>query len=468
MTVDEEKYELLVKEAKQKAKEDAAKKNVAEAWKGEEDPTKDLEKTVFLGYDSLTSEGTVLALVKDGTCVSSVTEGEEAAVVLDRSSFYAESGGQVGDTGLLSGAGKAFAVEDTKKTAGGVFLHFGRVTEGSLSVGEVLSGAVDAERRKAIMRNHTGAHLLQAALRRVLGNHVEQAGSYVDEHIVRFDFTHFSAMTAEELAKTETLVNKVILDGLPVTMEEMPMAEAKKQGAMALFGEKYGDRVRVVKAGNFSVEFCGGTHVENTGRLGLFKILSEVSVAAGVRRIEAVTGTGVMDYMDRNNALLLKTAAALKLNNTAELESKALQLSQHLKEAQKQIAELEAELAAMTAEGMLKEALDLGPVKLVCSKAENVNGGELRRMADSAKESSPDTVAVLASVADGKVNFACACGPDAVKAGAHAGKIVKAVAALTGGNGGGRPDSAMAGGKEAGKVDEALSAAADIVRDLLK
>jgi len=251
-------------------------------------------------------------------------------------------------------------------------------------------------------------------------------------------------------------------------MEEMPIAEAKKQGAMALFGEKYGDRVRVVKAGDFSVEFCGGTHVENTGRLGLFKILSEVSVAAGVRRIEAVTGTGVMDYMDRNNALLLKTAAALKLNNTAELESKALQLSQHLKEAQKQIAELEAELAALTAEGMLKEALDLGPVKLVCSKAENVNGGELRRMADSAKESSPDTVAVLASVADGKVNFACACGPDAVKAGAHAGKIVKAVAALTGGNGGGRPDSAMAGGKDAGKVDEALSAAADIVRDLLK
>ncbi len=318
------------------------------------------------------------------------------------------------------------------------------------------------------MRNHTGAHLLQAALRRVLGTHVEQAGSYVDASVLRFDFTHFSAMTAEELQKTEDLVNQIILDGIPVTMQEMPIEEAKKLGAMALFGEKYGDRVRVVKAGDFSVEFCGGTHVDNTGRLGLFKILSESSVAAGVRRIEAVTGTGVMNYIAENNALLQKAAAALKLNTVTELDTKAAQLAQHLKDAQKQVEALQAELASLQAAGMAQNAIDLGPVKLICNQVENVSGGELRQMADSAKEAGLDTVAILASVADGKVSFACACGPEAVQAGAHAGKIVKAVAAIAGGNGGGRPDSAMAGGKDAAKVADALAAAESIVKDLLK
>ncbi len=467
MTVDEDRYLELVKEAKQKAKDDAAKKNVAEAWKGAGDPTQDLPKTVFVGYDSFATDAKVLAIVKDGQLVDNAVAGDQIALVLDQTAFYAESGGQVGDTGLVSGDGFRFAVQDTKKTGNAVYLHFGNVEEGALSVGATAHAAVDETLRKATMRNHTGAHLLQAALRRVLGTHVEQAGSYVDANVLRFDFTHFSAMTAEELQKTEDLVNQIILDGIPVTMQEMPIEEAKKMGAMALFGEKYGDRVRVVKAGDFSVEFCGGTHVDNTGRLGLFKILSESSVAAGVRRIEAVTGTGVMNYIAENNALLQKAAAALKLNTVTELDTKAAQLAQHLKDAQKQVEALQAELAALQAEGMAQNAIDLGPVKLICNQVENVGGGELRQMADSAKEAGPNTVAILASVADGKVSFACACGPEAVQAGAHAGKIVKAVAAIAGGNGGGRPDSAMAGGKDASKVEEALAAAEGIVKDLL-
>lgn len=468
MTVDEKRFKELVKEQKALAKADAAKKSVAEAWKGAEDPTQDMEQTVFEGYSTFETKAKVLAIVKDGALVDTADIGDDVALVLDKTSFYAESGGQVGDTGVIECDGFTFEVADTQKTQNKVYLHFGTVTNGLAKKDAEVLASVDAQKRKAIMRNHTGAHLLQAALREILGSHVEQAGQLVTAETVRFDFTHFSALSAEELQAVEDRVNEVILENIPVVTREMPIEEAKKMGAMALFGEKYGDIVRVVSADDYSVEFCGGTHVDNTGKLGLFKIISEASVAAGVRRIEAVTGLGVIQYISRNNELIAKTAAAMKLTNVSELDQKAAQLSKELKTAEKQIEALNAELASIAAQNMMGNAKTIGAVKLIVSKTEGVNGGELRKMADSAKESGADVVAVLASVDGAKVSFACACGPDAVKAGAHAGNIVKAVASIAGGNGGGRPDSAMAGGKDASKVEEALAAAEGVVADMLK
>ena len=468
MTVDEDRFKELVKEQKALAKADAAKKSVAEAWKGAGDPTQNMPKTVFEGYKVFETEAKVLAIVKDGELVDTADIGDDVALVLDHTSFYAESGGQVGDTGIIECGGFTFEVSDTQKTQNTVYLHFGTVTDGLAKVGAEVSTKVDVAKRKSIMRNHTGAHLLQAALREVLGTHVEQAGQLVTADAVRFDFTHFSALTAEELQKVEDRVNEVILENIPVVTQEMPIEEAKKMGAMALFGEKYGDVVRVVSASDYSVEFCGGTHVDNTGKLGLFKIVSENSVAAGVRRIEGVTGLGVINYIQKNNELIQKTAAAMKLTNVAELDKKAAQLSKDLKAAEKQVEALNAEIAAAAAKDMAGNAVQVGAAKLICNKVEGVNGGELRKLADSAKDSGADVVAVLASVDGEKVSFACACGADAVKAGAHAGNIVKAVAAVAGGNGGGRPDSAMAGGKDASKVDEALAAAEGVLAGMLK
>lgn len=459
MTVDEARFKELLTEQKQRAKADAAAKSVAEAWKGSADVTKDLGKTEFLGYTDFTCDAKVIGIVKDGEQVGSADIGEDVAVVLDKTTFYAESGGQVGDVGIIYCEGFTFEVTDTVKTANGVYLHVGQATDGLVKLGAEVMASVDENTRLATMRNHSAAHLLQAALREVLGSHVEQAGSYVSPTVSRFDFSHFQAMTAEELKAVEDKVNESILKGLPVTMTEMPIEEAKKLGAMALFGEKYGDIVRVVKMGDVSTEFCGGTHVDNTGRLGLYKIISESSVAAGVRRIEAVTGTGVLDYIKKNDELIANTAAALKLSNVKEIESKAAQISAELKEAQKKVEELSAELAANAAKDMLGDAKEIGAFKLVTSKVDGVQGGDLRTMVDSAVAADENLVAVFASVCGDKLSFACACGTAAVAAGAHAGNIVKAVATVAGGSGGGKPDSAMAGGKDLAKVDEALAAA---------
>lgn len=466
MTVDEDKFQELVAEQKKLAKADAAKKKVAEAWKGDEDVTADMPKTIFTGYTSFESDSVVLAIVKDGTLVDEADIGDEIAVVLDNTAFYAESGGQVGDTGVIECEGFTIEVSDTQKTPNGVFLHFGTVATGLAKVNEKVKASVSLERRKSIMRNHTAAHLLQAALREALGTHVEQAGQLVNDTAVRFDFTHFQALTAEEIAKVEARVNEVIFESIPVTMTEMPIEEAKKIGAMALFGEKYGDIVRVVKASDFSVEFCGGTHVDNSGKLGLFKIVSESSVAAGVRRIEAVTGKGILKYIQENDMLIQKTAAAMKLTNVSELDKKASGLAAEVKTLEKQVEALSAELAEINAKNMLSDAKVIGNIKLVTSNVPNVQGGELRKMADSTAASDPQIVAVFASVCGDKVSFACACGADAVKSGAHAGNIVKAVAAVAGGSGGGKPDSAMAGGKDASKVDEALSSVEGLVAAL--
>lgn len=468
MTVDEDRFKELLTEQKLRAKADAASKSVAEAWKGNADVTKDFDKTVFVGYSDYSVEAKVIAIIKDGIQVDTADIGEEVALVLDKTPFYAESGGQVGDTGVIFCGGFTFEVTDTVKTQNGVYLHVGSATDGLVKKDEDVSANIDVDKRKATMRNHTAAHLLQAALREVLGSHVEQAGSFVSPTVSRFDFSHFSAMTTEELVAVEKRVNEVILENIPVVTQEMPIEEAKKLGAMALFGEKYGDIVRVVKAGDFSTEFCGGTHVDNTGRLGLYKILSESSVAAGIRRIEAVTGTGVLDYIRRDDELISKTAAAMKLSNTHDIDTKAAALTAQVKSLEKQVEELNAKIASASAKDMLAGAKQIGDIRLVVSRVDGVQGGDLRKMADSAKDSDSAIVAVFASVCGEKLSFACACGKDAVAKGAHAGNIVRAVAAIAGGNGGGKPDSAMAGGKDISKVDEALDSAEKTVESMLK
>ena len=440
-----------------------------EAWKGDADLFKDMEATEFLGYTESECEAKVIAIVSGGELTDSAAEGEEAIVVLDRTVCYAESGGQVGDIGTLSGEGVNVTVENTTKNNSGVFLHTCKVTEGQLSVGNTVKVAYDNETRMATRRNHTAAHLLQAALRKVLGTHVEQAGQLVNSDAVRFDFTHFSALTAEELAKVEGFVNAEILAAVEVINVEMPIEEAKKLGAMALFGEKYGDVVRVVRtADDFSIEFCGGTHVDNTAKLGLFKIKSESSVAAGVRRIEAVTGANVLTMLNEALATISDTAAAMKLNNPAELVRKGASMTAELKEKDRQIEQLSSKLAAIEVDALVENAACVGETKLVVKKFEGVKPDELRTMGDKVRDKCSDSVAVFASVNGEKGTIFVAVGKDALAKGANAGKIVKAVAQVTGGNGGGKPDNAMAGAKDLSKLDEALAKAEEIVAEFVK
>ena len=440
-----------------------------EAWKGDADLFKDMEATKFIGYTESECEAKVIAIVSGGELTDSASEGEEAIVVLDRTVCYAESGGQVGDIGVISGEGMGAAVENTTKNNAGVFLHTCKVTEGQLSVGNTVKVAYDKETRMATRRNHTAAHLLQAALRQVLGTHVEQAGQLVDSRAVRFDFTHFSALTADELAKVEALVNAEILSSVEVINVEMPIEEAKQLGAMALFGEKYGDVVRVVRsADDFSIEFCGGTHVDNTSKLGLFKIKSESSVAAGVRRIEAVTGANVLTMLNEALGTISEAAAAMKLGNPAELVRKSAAMTAELKEKDRQIEQLSSKLAAIEVDSLVENAAYIGETKLAVKKFENVKPDELRTMGDKARDKCADSVAVFASVNGEKATIFVAVGKDALAKGANAGKIVKAVAQITGGNGGGKPDNAMAGAKDLSKLDEALAKASEIVAEFLQ
>ena len=439
-----------------------------EAWKGDADLFKDMEATKFLGYTESECEAKVLAIVSGGELTDSASEGEEAIVVLDSTVCYAESGGQVGDVGTISGEGVNVTVENTTKNTSGVFLHTCKVTEGQISVGNTVRVAYDNETRMATRRNHTAAHLLQAALRKVLGTHVEQAGQLVNSDTVRFDFTHFSALTAEELARVEALVNAEILGAVEVINVEMPIDEAKQLGAMALFGEKYGDVVRVVRAADdFSIELCGGTHVDNTAKLGLFKIRSESSVAAGVRRIEAVTGANVLTMLNEALATISDTAAAMKLNNPAELVSKGASMTAQLKEKDRQIEQLSSKLAAIEVDSLVENAACVGDTKLVVKKFEGVKPDELRTMGDKVRDKCADSVAVFASVNGEKGTIFVAVGKEALAKGANAGKIVKAVAQVTGGNGGGKPDNAMAGAKDLSKLDEALTKAEEIVAEFI-
>lgn len=469
MSVDIDEYNRLYAESRAAAR--AARKDAgAEAWKGGKVSLKDIETTEFLGYTDYVCDATVKAIVVDGERADFAGADSEAAVVLDKTVFYGESGGQAGDTGLIKTGGATFEVKAASKTPDGLILHIGKIVDGeSISVGDAVKAEIDVKKREAAARNHTAAHLLQAALREALGTHVEQAGQLVNSHAVRFDFTHFSALTEQELATVENRVNEIILSALPVTSVEMPIEEAKKLGAMALFGEKYGDVVRVVRAGDFSTELCGGTHVNNTGKLGLFKIVSESSVAAGVRRIEGVTGFGVLDFIAKDSALIRNAAAALKLSNLSELDKRAGALTAELKAKEKEIEQLRSELSQLKTGDLMSCAVEINGITLVATTVEGVAVGELRSMCDKVKENS-NAVAVICGINSEKTaaNFACACGKDAIARGAHAGNIVKAVSNLAGGSGGGRPDSAMAGTKSVCDVAKAMSEVENIVGKMIK
>ena len=463
MTVDEEKFRECMNEQREKAR-NSRKASDGESWKSDGISFENIPATEFLGYTDDTCTATVLDIVSEGEHVSSVNAGTNAIIVLSNTVCYAESGGQVGDTGTITFAENTANVTDTKKTVDGIFTHYATVENGTISVGDKVNVTINTVRRNEIRRNHTAAHLLQAALRSVLGNHVEQAGQLVNEKAVRFDFTHFSALTPEEISKVEAAVNNAILSGIEVKNEEMPIDEAKKLGAMALFGEKYGDVVRVVAAGDVSVELCGGTHVNNTAKLGLFHIISESSVAAGVRRIEAVTGLGVMNVIYNNSALMNDTAVALKAQNSHEIAKRATAVMNELKETKQALEKAESKLAGSKLDEILKNVTEIGAVKVASSLLNGVAPDELRKMTDTVKAQNNDMIIVLGAVNGEKLTFCAACGKDAIKCGAHAGNLVREIAKIAGGNGGGKPDSAMAGGKDISKAEDAIKAVFDIAK----
>ena len=470
MSVDIDEYDRLYAQSRAAAR--AARKDAgAQAWKDSNVSFKDVGATEFVGYTDYSCDAEIKAIVTNGERDEFATADSEVVVVLDKTPFYGESGGQAGDTGIIKTDNATLEVTATGKTPDGVVLHIARFISGdSIALGDKVHAQIDVEKREATRRNHTAAHLLQAALRKHLGSHVEQAGQLVNSEEMRFDFTHFSALSGDELKAIEREVNEVILKGIPVETREMPIEEAKKLGAMALFGEKYGDVVRVVSAGDFSVELCGGTHADNTAKLGLFKIVSESSVAAGIRRITAVTGFGVLKHIENDERIMQSAAAAMKLGNVAELDKRAATLSAEVKAKDRELAELRSEISALKAGSLMDSARQVGGVRLITAEVEVSNPGELRSMCDTARDNGADIVAVFAGVnkEKGTLNFACACGADAIKLGAHAGNIVRETAKIAGGSGGGKPDSAMAGAKDASKADEALAAVDYIVSAMLK
>ncbi len=463
LTVDRDRFTELAKEQRARAKADHAAK-AGSSW-ADNSIKIEAPKTIFTGYTDFEAEAEILAIYKDGQEIEIAAEGENVVIVLDKTPFYAESGGQVGDTGSIILGESVAAVDDTIKSEGH-FLHIASIEQGSLSKGDKVIAKINKERRLATMRNHTTAHLLQYALRTVLGEHVHQAGQLVNDKCCRFDFNHFSAMTEEEIARVEELVNAEIMSALPVTMEEMPIEEAKKLGAMALFGEKYGDTVRVVTA-NQSVEFCGGTHISNTAQIGLFKITSESSVAAGVRRIEAVTGLGVIGILNEYKNTIARAAKAVKLANVNELPEKCAALLAESKEKDKKLESLNQQIANAKLAAIFDGAEEINGVKVVSAMMTGVTPDMLRKFGDSVKDKNEAAIALFAGVNDDKGTFYCVCTPDAIKKGANAGKIVQRVSAITGGKGGGRPDGAMAGVGKTYMVDEAIMAFSSIVKEFL-
>ena len=464
MTTSREEFDRLMNEQRERAREDRKKMGDL-GWQSEDLGLDKSIKTAFDGYTTLEESAKILAIVNEGEVSGAAAKGEKITVVLDRTPFYAEMGGQIGDHGVITGKNGAMAVSDVQKTKDGKYMHIGVVTEGELSVEDEATASVDAAYRQAICRAHTSTHLLQKALRTVLGDHVEQAGSYTANDHIRFDFTHFAALTAEELAKVEDMVNDAILAGSPVITEEMSIDDAKKKGAMALFGEKYGQTVRVVQAGD-SIELCGGTHLDNTAKAGSLKIIGEASVAAGVRRIEAVTGKAVLKLMNDRQAVLNEAAAALKTNPN-ELSAKIEQQVNDMRALNKKLEKMGAKVAAMQMVDLFNVSRNIKGVEVVATKLDDASADMLRTMGDDIKGKKDNMVAVLSAVNGDKVSLLCVCGAEAVKKGAHAGKIIKEVAKIVGGGGGGRPDSATAGGKNPAKLEEALEAVNNIVDAML-
>ena len=430
---------------------------------------KDVPATEFVGYDNTEiSDAKVVALVVENELAEMLMPGVEGIVVLDKTPFYAEMGGQVADHGFLGNDGCQFTVSDVQKNKGGKYMHYGVMSGGSLQVGDTVTAAINTDRRKAIMRAHTATHLLDKALRTVLGDHVHQAGSLVDEDYLRFDFTHFAALTAEELGEVSRVVNDAILEGYPVAAKEMPIEEAKKTGAIALFSEKYGDVVRVVNMGEgYSVEFCGGTHLDNTAKAGLFHIDSEFSVASGVRRIEAATGKKAVHVMNKAQDMLFKAAAELKVK-PADLRERASQMTAEVRELRQTIDKLKAKQFLNEADQFLLNAKTVKGLHVVSMSRNGLTADDMRKMGDFLRDKDAAVVALLAGVNDGKITLQAICGKEAMARGVKAGDIIKTIAPICGGKGGGRPDSAMGGGSDLLKLDDALAALDDFVNDKAK
>ncbi|MBR4870335.1 MAG: alanine--tRNA ligase [Oscillospiraceae bacterium] len=460
MSVDEEGFRALMQEQKVRARE--ARKAMGDlGWSGI-DFGKEVPATVFDGYAAENLKdysAKVVAIVAEDELRDSVVSGVSAILVLDKTPFYAEMGGQAADHGVITTAeGASFAVNNVQKNAGGKYMHYGVVTAGELKVGCEVSASVDTDRRSAIMRAHSATHMLDAALREVLGDHAHQAGSLVEPDRLRYDFTHFAGLTAEEIKEVSRRVNEMILAGLEVEVREMPIDEAKKMGAVALFGEKYGDIVRVVNMEGRSIEFCGGTHLTNTAKAGAFRIVSEGSVASGVRRIEAVTGQAVLDLVDEMDKKLASLAEVLK-TTPAELFVKAENTVKEVKELQQTIDRMKDKVFAGEVEQLLSSAKDVNGLKVVTSSRGSVEANDLRKMGDFLRDKDENVVAVLAAANGEKVTLLAVCGKAAIAKGIKAGDIIKNIAPVVGGKGGGKPDSAMGGGSEVGKIDAALAAA---------
>ena len=463
LTLDEEGFRRLMAAQKERAR------NARASISGWSDASKslitDFAKTDFIGYTDNVCMAKVIGIIADDMKVDRVNEGE-FSIITDKTVFYGEGGGQVGDTGVIYDSDTMVNVIDTQKIDG-VYIHQCSMVNGDIAVGDTVKLEINDVRRQAIARNHSTCHLLQAALRKILGNHVEQAGSYVDEQRVRFDFTHFAPLTKTELASVETLVNAHILIGDPIVTIETDIETAKKDGAMALFGEKYGSVVRMVKMGDFSTELCGGTHLDNTAKAGLFKIISESSVAAGIRRIEGTTGQGVLTLLSEKDALIEATAKEMKVAAT-DITKRAAQLQSEIKAAKSEIESLEAKMASSKIDVLRKSAKDVNGTTVYSGRLDGLALPAVRNLCDELRAENENSVTVVASVVDGKLNFICGCGKDAVAQGANAGRIVKEVAAICGGSGGGRPDTATAGGKDIDKIPSAIDSVEAIVKNYIK
>ena len=464
LSVDEGAFQKLMKEQKERARE--ARKALGDlGWAGVEFG-KDVPATEFVGYDHSECDAKIVAIVADEELRDEVAAGAEAVVVLDHSPFYAEMGGQVADHGTITADGVVFTVADVQKNKGGKFMHYGRLAQGVLHVGDTVHAAIDMERRKAIQRAHSTTHLLDAALKKVLGDHVHQAGSLVEPDRLRFDFTHFEAISPEELRQVEELVNDAILEGYPVVTEILPIEEAKKKGAVAMFGEKYGETVRVVEMSDFSVEFCGGTHVDNTAKAGPFRIKSESSVASGVRRIEATCGKLSLKAMESSQGVLSRAAQFLKTAPSGLLERMEQQANE-MKQLRQALEKFKAEASLGEARQFLASAKTVKDLHVLATTRNGVDTAELRTMGDFLRDKDPKAVAVIASINGEKITFLAVCGKEAVARGIKAGDLVRHVSAICGGKGGGKPDSAMGGGSDPLKVDDALASVDDFVSEKL-
>ena len=462
MTVDEAEFKKLMEEQRVRARK--AREALGDlGWAGQEFG-KEVPETEFVGYDRTESEGTVVALVAEGEICGEVNEGMDAVVVLDRTPMYAEMGGQVADQGVMTADGVVFKVNNVLKNKGGKYMHYGKLLKGSIVLGDKLTVSIDTERRKAISRAHSATHLLQSALRLVLGDHVHQAGSLVEPDHLRFDFTHFSALTAEEIGQVNTVMADMILEGADIETKIMPFDEAKNLGATALFGEKYGDTVRVVKMGDFSMEFCGGTHLDNTAKVGMFVITSEDSVASGVRRIEAITGREVIAKYIAMSGMINKVADRLKAR-PLEIMNKVESNLSEIHELRQNIDKLKDQLMSGQAERMLYGAKDIKGLKVITITNGPVNAADIRKMGDQLRDRYPNIVAVLAATAENKATMLAVCGKNAVARGVKAGDLIKSITKLCEGTGGGKPDSAMGGCKNLLKLDDAMAAVDDFVNE---